>query len=190
MKIIILLVVCLFSVISTIVYLTMGKKKESPEEPTESAKNVEKISFTVPTGWNNENECYLARYVDLRAAFGKNRAAAGRHWKAHGKKEKRNRSCTLSDKEAKCYADRYSGVGSGLDEARKHYYETGMGEYRDFTCPPGVKEYTCYVKRYPDLQRAFGTNYGITKKWNHTLYKAHQHWHNHGRKEGRNFSCS
>jgi hypothetical protein len=163
--------------------------------PSDSTKNCSgelDCTPTIPSGWNDENECYLARYVDLRAAFGKNISAAGRHWNSYGSGEGRNRSCTLSDKEAECYATRYSDVdaGSGLNEVRRHYYETGMGEHRDFTCEPGVKELTCYVKRYPDLQNAFGTNYNITNSWNHTLYRALNHWNVFGKREGRNISCS
>ena len=145
--------------------------------------------FTVPEDHPSQNECYMARYVDLRAAFGKNADAAGNHWTAHGQGEKRNHTCTLSDTEAQCYIDRYPDAGTDLDEARKHYYEIGMKEHRDFTCPPGVKELTCYVKRYPDLQNAFGTNYTIGMDWNRTLYDAHQHWHNWGKKEKRDISC-
>ena len=161
-----------------------------PEAVSEAVPEApETFEFTVPEDYPSQNECYMARYVDLRAAFGKNTESAGNHWNRHGQAENRNHTCTLSDEDAQCYIDRYPDAGTDLDEARKHYYETGMKEHRDFTCPPGVKELTCYVKRYPDLQNAFGTNYTIGMDWNHTLYKAHSHWHNHGKKEKRDISC-
>jgi hypothetical protein len=40
-----------------------------------------------------EARCYLLRYEDLRKAFGNNTYKAKRHWKDHGFKEKRNKSC-------------------------------------------------------------------------------------------------
>ena len=190
-------VVLCFIISSVVIFMTTMKSEPVAEEIQDDSRTEaeaetpppETFEFTVPEDYPSQNECYMARYVDLRAAFGKNTESAGNHWERYKDEEDRNHTCTLSDEEAQCYIDRYPDAGTDLDEARKHYYEIGMKEHRDFTCPPGVKELTCYVKRYPDLQEAFGTNYTIGMDWNHTLYKAHNHWHNHGKKEGRDLSC-
>ena len=151
-------------------------------------------TFTIPTEADSLSECYGARYWDLRAAFGTDKAALGRHYTNHTTNgaETRSNSCTLSDEEAQCYLDRYPAVqayaGTNLKLARKHYYEVGMGENKDFVCPPGVTELQCYGERYPDLQNAFGTDYaarGTVK----TIYKLGQHYAGFGKGEGRDFSC-
>ena len=41
-----------------------------------------------------EAGCYLLRYKDLRDAFGTNTKKAQKHWKDHGFKEKRNKTCS------------------------------------------------------------------------------------------------
>ena len=152
-------------------------------------------TFTVPTGANSLSECYGARYWDLRAAFGTDKAKLGEHYTTFTTNgpETRSNSCTLSDAEAQCYLDRYSDAktyaGTNLKLARKHYYNTGMAENRDFTCPPGVTELKCYGKRYPDLQNALGTDYDA-RNTQSTIYKLGQHWSRHGKGEGRDFSCS
>ena len=196
--IIMAVILCVLSSIVAVFMMTTNSndpQAAAAAAPSAAAPSVvapvapETFEFTVPEDYPSQNECYMARYVDLRAAFGKNADAAGNHWTAHGQGEKRNHTCTLSDTEAQCYIDRYPDAGTDLDQARKHYYEVGMSKNRDFTCPPGVKELTCYVKRYPDLQNAFGTNYTIGMDWNHTLYDAHKHWHEWGKKEKRDISC-
>jgi hypothetical protein len=40
-----------------------------------------------------EARCYLLRYADLRRAFSSNTNKAKQHWKGHGYREKRNKSC-------------------------------------------------------------------------------------------------
>jgi hypothetical protein len=142
-------------------------------------------TFTIPTEQDSLNECYGARYTDLRAAFGTDKAALGGHYTTYTTNgaETRDNSCTLSDAEAQCYLDRYPAVqayaGTNLKLARKHYYEVGMGVNNDFVCPPGKKEFQCYLDRYPDLQDAFGTD----------LQAARTHWVNHGKGESRDYSC-
>ena len=151
-------------------------------------------TFTIPTEADSLSECYGARYWDLRAAFGTDKAALGGHYTTYttNGSETRSNSCTLSDEEAQCYLDRYPAVqayaGTNLKLARKHYYEVGMGENKNFTCAPGVTELKCYGERYPDLQTAFGTDYAATGTGS-TIYKLSQHWANHGKGEDRDFSC-
>ena len=151
-------------------------------------------TFTIPTEADSLSECYGARYTDLRATFGTDKAALDGHYTTYTTNgaEARDNSCTLSDAEAQCYLDRYPAVqayaGTNLKLARKHYYEVGMGENKDFVCPPGVTELQCYGERYPDLQNAFGTDYaarGTVK----TIYKLGQHYAGFGKGEGRDFSC-
>ena len=165
------------------------KKKKDSDDDSDSDE-----TFTIPTDADSLTECYGARYTDLRAAFGTDKAALGGHYTTYTTNgaETRDNSCTLSDAEAQCYLDRYPAVqayaGTNLKLARKHYYEVGMGVNNDFVCPPGVKELKCYGERYPDLQNAFGTDY-TARSTNGTIYKLNQHWANHGKGEERDFSC-
>ena len=151
-------------------------------------------TFTVPADIESKAECYGARYWDLRAAFGSDNAALQGHSvnSQPGGPENRDLTCNISDAEAQCYLDRYPAVqayaGTNLKLARKHYYEVGMGEHKDFACPPAVTELKCYGERYLDLQNAFGTDYEA-RSTGSTLYKLGQHWGNHGKGEGRDFSC-
>ena len=151
-------------------------------------------TLTIPTDADSLTKCYGARYTDLRAAFGTDKAALGGHYTTYTTNgaETRDNSCTLSDAEAQCYLDRYPAVqayaGTNLKLARKHYYEVGMGVNNDFVCPPGVKELKCYGERYPDLQNAFGTDYAA-RSTTGTIYKLDQHWGAHGKGESRDFSC-
>ena len=168
-------------------------KKKTPLGPSPGPSAPDE-TFTIPTEQNSLNECYAARYTDLRAAFGTDKAQAETHYTTYttNGSETRDNSCTLSDAEAQCYLDRYPAVqayaGTNLKLARKHYYEVGMGENKDFVCPPGVTELKCYGERYPDLQNAFGTDYAA-RSTNGTIYKLGQHWANHGKGESRDFSC-
>jgi hypothetical protein len=151
-------------------------------------------TYTIPTDDASKANCYGARYVDLRAAFGTDATALENHYTTHttNGSENRDNSCTLNDGEAQCYIDRYvdakTFAGTNLEKGRKHYYETGMAENRDFTCPPAIKELKCYGERYPDLQNAFGTDWDA-RGGNSTLYKLNNHWNSHGKGENRDFSC-
>src|SRR6056300_1115092 len=62
------------------------------------------ISFTVPTDQASLNECYGARYWDLRATFGTDGDSLGSHYTSSTTNgpENRSNSCTLSDAEAQC----------------------------------------------------------------------------------------
>ena len=181
---------CLCSISSSIA-ASMGGGEETPGAGTGTDTPDE--TFTVPTDADSLAECYVARYWDLRATFGTDKAQAKNHYTTFTTNgpETRDNSCTLSDAEAQCYLDRYPAVqayaGTNLKLARKHYYEVGMGENKDFVCPPGVKELKCYGERYPDLQNAFGTDY--TTPGFGTTYKLGEHWSAHGKGEDRDFSC-
>jgi hypothetical protein len=51
------------------------------------------LPVTAPSMSNDEAKCYLMRYGDLRNAFGNSISQAKKHWKNHGFKEKRDKSC-------------------------------------------------------------------------------------------------
>ena len=187
-----LLSVCCIS--SSFMSGATGGGEEDPAAGEGAGTDTPDETFTVPTEADSLSECYGARYWDLRAAFGSDKAALSGHYTTYttNGSENRSNSCTLSDAEAQCYLDRYPAVqayaGTNLKLARKHYYEVGMGENKDFVCPPGVKELKCYGERYPDLQNAFGTDYAARSTAS-TLYKLGQHWSAHGKGEDRDFSC-
>jgi hypothetical protein len=171
-----------------------GYIKSGKECLVDQSDEDEDDTYTIPTDDASKAECYGARYVDLRAAFGTDAAALENHYTTYttNGSETRDNSCTLSDAEAQCYIDRYADAktfaGTNLEKGRKHYYETGMAENRDFICPPAIKELKCYGERYPDLQNAFGTDWDA-RGGNSTLYKLNTHWNNHGKGENRDFSC-
>jgi hypothetical protein len=185
-----LLVVCCSS--SSAMMMMGGGESVGPSPDGNGVDSVDE-TFTIPTDADSTSECYGARYWDLRAAFGTDKAVLGGHYTNYttNGSENRSNSCTLSDAEAQCYLDRYPAVqayaGTNLKLARKHYYEVGMGENKDFVCPPGVTELKCYGERYPDLQNAFGTDYDTPGFG--TTYKLGQHWGAHGKGEERDFSC-
>jgi len=152
-------------------------------------------TFTIPTEADSLSECYGARYTDLRAAIGTDKAALGGHYTTYTTNgpETRSNSCTLSDEEAQQYLDRYPAVqayaGTNLKLARKHYYEVGMGEHKNFSGNPGPEELICYLQRYPDLQTAFGTDYELSDGGSESVYKAMNHWATYGQGENRDYSC-
>jgi len=127
-------------------------------------------------------DCYLARYPDLRNAFGNNQGAASRHYANHGKAE--GRDCTCSQAcNWDCYLARYpdlqNAFGNNQGAASRHYMNHGKAEGRDCTCSEACN-WDCYVARYPDLQEAFGIDPGA----------ASHHYTNHGKAEGRDCTCS
>ena len=94
---------------------------------------------------------YLKRYSDLRKQFGaKNYKAAIKHWKEFGRKEKRNKLAykELSDKQAKCYLERYPEIKPKnvtnetdvLSIARKHYFDWGFFENRNRYCADRITD--------------------------------------------------
>jgi len=191
-----LLVVCCSSSVAA---MMMGgddddDKKKTPLGPSPGPSAPDE-TFTIPTDQDSLNECYAARYTDLRAAFGHNGDALGGHYTTNTTNgaETRSNSCTLSDDEVQQYLDRYPAVqayaGTNLKLARKHYYEVGMGEKKNFSGNPGPEELICYLQRYPDLQTAFGTDYELSDGGSQSVYKAMNHWANHGKGEDRDFSC-
>ena len=69
-----LLSVCCLS--SSLLAGAMGGEKTTEETASDSVDE----SFTIPTDEASLNECYGARYVDLRAAFGTDGAALKNHY--------------------------------------------------------------------------------------------------------------
>ena len=179
---------------SSVAALMMGGEEETPDTGGGAGPSAPDDTYTIPTDQDSLNECYAARYKDLRAAFGHQGQALNDHYTTYTTNgaENRSNSCTLSDEEAQQYLDRYPAVqayaGTNLELARKHYYEVGMGEHKNFSGNPGPEELICYLQRYPDLQNAFGTDYDISDG-STSVYKAMTHWSAHGQGEGRDFSC-
>ena len=96
---------------------------------------------------DEQAECYLDRYVDLKDAFGDDLKKAKQHWKRYGciPKEGRSYEClpakcksSVSDKQAICYLDRYadlkSAYGNDLEKAKRHWKYFGCSENRNVGC--------------------------------------------------------
>ena len=187
-----LLIVCCSS--SSAMMMMGGEESVGPSPDGNGVDSVDE-TFTIPTDETSLNECYAARYKDLRAAFGTDKVALNNHYTTYTTNgaETRSNSCALSDDEVQQYLDRYPAVqayaGTNLKLARKHYYEVGMGEHKNFSGNPGPEELICYLQRYPDLQTAFGTDYELSDGGSQSVYKAMNHWGNHGKDEGRDYSC-
>lgn len=129
---------------------------------------------------NEEAQCYLNRYPDVVQKVGLgNTDKAKLHWKNHGEKESRVKTCDpgLTDAEAQCYIARYPDLAAYVSEAKplevakKHYQDWGIYEGRQKFCAPRItdQEAQCYIDRYPDLQGAFGDS-------NHAWINAKKHW--------------
>jgi len=87
--------------------------------------------------------CYLARYGDLRKAYGSDQTRAASHYKYHGKGEGRDCTCAEAYRSKTgcnwgCYLDRYADLrrvfGTNEASAEKHYLNSGKGEGRNCKC--------------------------------------------------------
>lgn len=117
---------------------------------------------------------YLYLYSDLRRAFGKDRAAARRHWETYGIKEGRTASPGFS---VRYYLSKYGDLrrafGTNYRAAINHWLKYGKKEGRRTSRAFDVKY---YLSHHGDLTRAFGAkNYAAAVK----------HWLKYGIKEGR-----
>ena len=138
---------------------------------------------------DNEAQCYLERYPDLRAVFG-TLEAAKKHWKEHGEREKRMKTCEgpLTDAEAQCYLDRYEDLAKlrdksdAIGKAKAHWLEEGSKEGRHRYCAPRISDQQaqCYLDRNPKLQKAFGAD-----NW----ARAKQHWYEKGSDSDKDYKC-
>jgi len=103
-------------------------------EPTQWSGRISMRSGVVVTCQCNW-DCYLARYEDLRTAFGQNLTAAADHYHHTGKGERRNCACECN---WDCYLARYEDLrtafGQDLVAAADHYNHTGKGEGRNCAC--------------------------------------------------------
>ena len=88
---------------------------------------------------DEQAECYLDRYVDLKDAFGDDLKKAKQHWKRYGciPKEGRSYEClpakcksSVSDKQAICYLDRYAETGDQYVEVLQKIIE--QNDLKDF----------------------------------------------------------
>lgn len=115
---------------------------------TISSINDGKDYIREPT--DDELQCYLDRYPDLRKQFGpKNIKSARNHWIYYGKKDGRSFKCDgaseqeesqeLSDEEAQCYLDKYSDLQSiygprNITAAKEHWKYRGKSQGRSYSC--------------------------------------------------------
>ena len=96
---------------------------------------------------DEQAECYLDRYIDLKDAFGDDLKKAKQHWKQYGctPQEARIYEClpakcksSVSDKQAICYLNRYSDLknayGNDLEKAKRHWKYYGCLENRKLGC--------------------------------------------------------
>lgn len=97
---------------------------------------------------DEQAECYLDRYVDLKDAFGDDLKRAKQHWKQYGctPRESRVYECpsgkckaSISDKQASCYLEKYADLkqvyGNDLDKAKQHWKYFGcVSEKRNLDC--------------------------------------------------------
>ncbi|MEQ9500312.1 MAG: M23 family metallopeptidase [Deltaproteobacteria bacterium] len=118
---------------------------------------------------------YLARYDDLRAAFGTNAAAARQHWQQHGIREGRRGSPEL---DPRWYLGQHADVANAYGRwnyqgAIDHFVQYGAREGRAGSSEVRVAR---YLALHSDLRQAFGaTNYPA----------ALQHYRTYGLREGR-----
>jgi len=117
---------------------------------------------------------YLARYSDLRAAFGTNYRAALNHWMQAGIYEGRQASPAFSAPYyLSIHADVRNAYGNNYRAAIDHFVQAGLNEGRRGS-PEFDPKY--YLQANPDVAAAYGaTNYrgGLL------------HWLLYGRNEGR-----
>jgi len=149
---------------------------------------VSRILAAVPFDCNS----YLARYKDLRIAYGFDCKQARAHWSQSGQNEGRDGSHdpNLANKmrfDCYSYLGRYTDLrrGYGVDcgAAQKHFIESGIDEGRDGSFDQGISSgyantynaFDCryYLAKYADLRGAFGGNCAA----------AQAHWTNSGFKE-------
>lgn len=138
---------------------------------------------------------YMAKYGDLRAAYGNDPEAAIAHFVDHGMSEGRQGSAEFNVETYKSrYADLRNGFGSNLKLYYMHYINNGKAEGRsgkgtvssgsdttDSTTVYNGVDYSAvynfkyYIARYGDLRAAYSSN----------PQAALEHFVNHGMDEGR-----
>ena len=144
-------------------------------------------------------EYYLAKYADLRNAFGTDKEAAFRHFIKHGMKEGRQASENFDVHYYKTsYKDLQKAFGNDLLAYYLHYIKNGKAENRkavnDHPTTPEPNVYSedefdagqyelvfnaeYYLEKYSDLRVAFDTDKA----------KAFRHFLEHGMNEGRQAS--
>ena len=140
--------------------------------------NIETVSFAggaamtvdaAASGADFDAAGYLARYADLRAAFGTDEAKAYQHWKIAGEAEGRIGSFDALSYIAS-YRDLIDAYGANASAGAYHYMVAGVNEGRVVTFDPAA-----YAASNPDLARVIGTD----AVW------AASHYINNGVHEGR-----
>ncbi len=111
------------------------------------------MSFQQATALDFDAAAYLARYTDLRAAFGTDQVKAYRHYFEYGKAE--GRVATAFDGLAyiASYPDLIRAFGADNAAGVAHYQQYGIAEGRTITFDGAA-----YAAAWVDLARAIGTD--------------------------------
>ena len=134
---------------------------------------------------------YIAKYPDVKKAYGTNRAGALKHFVTNGMKEGRQ-GCADFDviSYRKEYRDLRKAYGDDLTKYYMHYINSGKADGRNGTgCTvlqnpvtslddvdySAIYDYFYYTEKYPDVLKAYGLNDD----------KVLAHFVNNGLKEGR-----
>ncbi|WP_029417782.1 hypothetical protein [Brevundimonas bacteroides] len=111
------------------------------------------VTFQQATVLDFDAAAYLARYADLRAAFGTDEVKAYRHFFEYGQAEGRVASAFDGLSYIASYADLIRAFGADNAAGVAHYQHYGMAEGRTITF-----DGQAYAAAWVDLARAFGTD--------------------------------
>eukprot|EP01084_Bolivina_argentea_P239078 401787_1 len=167
-----------FSKLNACVLCTKDGNKCSGDNPTIGG------SLSGGCNWG----CYLARYPNLRAAYGSDFGAAEQHYLIFGINEGRYCKCDAHDScNWDCYLNNnvdlknsFGDKNTGQMLAAKHYLDGGINEGRNCRCNTNDNcNWSCYLNNYVDLNNAFGGQQAL----------AAQHYSQFGKAENRNCQC-
>lgn len=138
-------------------------------------KNVEQIRFggnpamTIGDAarLDFDAEGYLARYADLKAAFGTDLVKAYQHFQAYGLAEGRTPSFDGLAYIAS-YRDLIEAFGPDAAAGTRHYAQSGAGEGRSILFDPAD-----YAASYSDLASLFGTD-AVKASSHYIVFGAHE----------------
>jgi hypothetical protein len=111
------------------------------------------LSLQQATAQDFDAAAYLARYADLRAAFGADEVKAYRHFFEYGQAEGRVASAFDGLSYIASYPDLIRAFGADSAAGVAHYQQYGMAEGRTITF-----DGQAYAAAWVDLAQAFGTD--------------------------------
>jgi len=140
-----------------------------PQRQAEEEKPLRRV-FTNVSMREFDPTWYLAKYPDLRKAYGRNERTATIHYGQVGAREMRSPNA---------FFDPHYYLSQNHDLAHldgmhllDHWYRFGINEGRQAVPWFSIKY---YLEHHPDLQKAYGSNYAA----------AFDHWKGAGHREGR-----